>query len=363
MRFTHDLFGDYFASVDLVTQGGNWQPPGLDAVTFSGDRWQFEGLSADTESFDAITLAAEQMPPDAADGYLRAVYDWNWRAAVDCLATTDPAHGPFTAPARINVLALLNERRSDPVDGTRHRADRLLRQLSDPLARCLAVAAVSESREIISSSRSHASENALWLSIYCRKSDRPWSAAELRAISDPDTLLGWTVSYVLKRTPISDQVSTQLTGLYQGLRVSAGPTTDLKASIRWRVIHSLAAGTSEEVLEVLLDALDGDPYPWVRWGAARSVTEFAARADSPTLTRRAVDALVARAPTLPESVAQEIAWASQYHGAAIHFPTAIRPLLEFLSAGARGQVARARWEDWMSRFDLFWDPETTEVRR
>lgn len=352
-RFTHDLFRDYFASLDLVRKGGDWRPRGLDAVTFSGDRWRFDGLSADTESFDAITLAGEQMPRNVADGYLRAVYDWNWRAAIDCLAATDPEDGPFSTPTRIHVLALLNERRSDPVDGTRHRAAGLLGRLPDPLAQRLASSTVAESREIFSSTRLDDHE-PLWLSIYRRPIDQPWSRSELQPLSDEDTLLGWTVSYVLKRTAIAEQVTKLLIGLYHGLRVSAGATADLKASVRWRVVHSLAAGSAEEALDVLIDALDYDPYPWVRWGAARSVTEFAARSGDPRLTSRAIDALIARATQLPESVAQEIAWASQFHGAASHFPVTVRPLLELLSAGATSQVAQARWANWMSRFDRFW---------
>src|SRR5262245_20106367 len=108
------------------------------------------------------------MGPDVGDGYLRAVYDWNWRAAVDCLAATDPVQGPFSALARTKVLALLSERRSDPVDGTQRRATRLLHELPDPLADRLARAPVSESENIIWNFCSAASEDELWLAIYCR---------------------------------------------------------------------------------------------------------------------------------------------------------------------------------------------------
>jgi hypothetical protein len=355
LRFNDSLVGDYFASLHLVEQASSLDATELDAITFSGDRWKFDGLSADTESFDAITLAAEQLPtPATGDPFLRAVYDWNWRAAVACLGVTNPADGPFSTAARVVVLALLSERRVDRVDGTRRRASRLLEALPDPLAQELVAAPEDSGRDIIAKCVSEADWFGRWQALFCREDLRMWTDDELDAIHDADTLLGWTVSYVLKRAPISEAASQRLQGGYRGLKVAANATSTLHASIRWRIVHALGAGASEDVLDFLLSALDDDPYPWVRWGAARSVAEFAARATAPDVTHRAIEHLSQRAPVLPASVQKEVAWASQHHGGAPHFPSMMRPLLETFRREASGDVARASCDEWLARFDQFW---------
>lgn len=356
LTFTHELFGDYFASLHLVGQSGDWPSDELNAISFSGERWRFEGLSIDTDSFNAITLAAEMMPPDAGDSYLRAVYDWNWRAAVDCLGWTDPVDGPFSEAARLVVLALLSERRADPVDGTSRRAARLLAGLPDKMAKQLAVEPESRARSIIAGCE-HDDVRWFedWQRVFCRDADSPWSEDALQDICLPDTLFGWTVSYVLKRAPLSPQACIQLIGIYQGCRVDGREQMTLWASIRWRIVHSLAAGDGENVLDFLLAALDDDPYPWVRWGAARSLTEFAARSESPELAAKAIGALRERARELPVSVATEIAWVSQYRQAMPHFPGLMRPLLDVLRSNARGEVSRSQWDDRLKRFERFWD--------
>jgi len=355
LAFTHELYGDYFASLHLVKQTGKWPVDELNAISFSGERWKFEGLSADTDNFDAITLAAEQMPPEAGDAFLRAVYDWNWRAAVDCLNWTEPDGGPFSEAARLVVLSLLSERCVDPVDGTSKRALRLLSGLPDPIAQMLAGASESEARQIIAGCSFEAEWFEGWRDVFCRDRDRPWSEAEVGGICKADTLHGWTVSYVLKRASLSPEACRQLIGIYQGCRVDAGGSPTLPASIRWRVVHSLAAGDGEYLLPFLLDALDGDPYPWVRWGAARSLTEFAARAEDPERSALAIDALTDRVDILPISVANEIAWASLYRGAVPHFPKLMKPLLRDLQKNVRGEVDTAQWAKRMADFDRFWD--------
>lgn len=357
LTFSHELFGDYFASLHLAAAADGWAPAELDAITFSGDRWRFDGLSADTETFDAITLAAEEMPVTAGDAYLRAVYDWNWRAAVACLGATDPTDGPFTSAARTVVLSLLSERRTDPVDGTRIRASGLLRALPDPLAHDLVTGPENEGRKIIARCASEAPWFAAWQAMFCREDTQPWSEVELDAIYSADALLGWTVSYALKRTAIPEVACQRLEGGYRGA-ASTGES-GLSASIRWRIVHSLGAADSARGLRFLVSVLDDDPYPWVRWGAARSITEFAARSNDPALTEQAVQELTRRVSGLPTSVAKEIAWAAQYRGALGHFPSAIRPLLILFQGKAVGDVARASWDEWIARFDRFWS--TTEV--
>ncbi len=357
LYFSHELFGDYLASLELASAGTRWQSAELDTLSFSGERWLFDGLSADGENFDVITLAAQQMGGFiVGDRYIRAVYDWNWRAAVECLAATDPHDGPFSMPARLAVIGLLCERLGDPVDGTRQRARRLLGQLPDKISHELADVPGSAARQHLCRRLAGISSDGWfdrWAAIFARNDGAEWSPAELEVLYDADTLLGWTLSYVLKRSPLPDRVSQRLVGAYEGLMINAGQGPDLSASIRWRIVHALAAGDGPDVLRCLLAALDDDPYPWVRWGAARSVAEYAARADPPG-SAAAIGSLHDRVGTFTEAIAKEIAWVSQYHGASARFPAEMRTLLGALKEVSADDSYRTQWNDWLVRFEGFW---------
>jgi hypothetical protein len=342
-EFSHQLFGDYLASLCLVRDEKSWQPAGLDALTFSA------------ESFDPVTLAAEQITStEVGDGFLRSVYDWNWRAAVDCLLATDSEAGPFSAPSRLIVLGLLSERRGDPVDGTARRAARLLSMFRERDAVLLADAPPETAPDRIERVEYGQEWFSRWLGVFCRERFAPWTDDELLGLGDRDPLQGWTVSYVLKRSTLADDVRQHVKGIYWGAMADPGADTPMRSSVRWRAIHALGVAPTQDVLTLLLNALDSDPYPWVRWGAARSVTELAARSEDGALTARALEALEVRAPRLPEPVAAEIAWVAQYRGANSHFAVPMRSLLEALRRTRTSDLAAERWGAWLQRFDDFW---------
>src|SRR6185369_16186165 len=90
---------------------------------------------------------------------------------------------------------------------------------------------------------------------------------DLAAIEHEDSLIGWTVANVAKRTTISESQAAMLRRLLQNAE---------DPIVRWRAAHVLGAHPSEDNVTALLDALN-DPYHWVRYGAVRSLIELAAR--------------------------------------------------------------------------------------
>src|SRR5262249_52745145 len=173
-----------------------------------------------------------------------------------------------------------------------------------------------------------------------------------------DPLLGWTVSYTLKRSALAGDTRLRLKGMYWGALSGMDNRSAVASSVRWRVVHTLGVSPTYDSLALLVDAIDADPQPWVRWGAARSVVELAAASADASLSAAALSALAERATTLSETIAAEIAWASQYHGAAGHFRSLMRPVLEVFRASRRNELSANLWEAWVRRFDHFWTTQS-----
>jgi nucleoside phosphorylase len=341
IEFAHQLFGDFLSSRHLLEHEELWQSDGFDALTFAA------------ESFDTVTLAAEQLDAVArGDRYLRNVYDWNWRAAVDCLIATGE-RDVFSPGVRTMVLGLLNERRSDPVDGTRRRSGALLARITGDVARRVAAATPFAARALLAAG-AHPPPFGRWAEVYSRADDEPWTPRDFLALCDEDALLGWTVSYVLKRKELAPSVAHTLAGIYAGAGGSANSDSPLRSSIRWRVVFALGMAPQQDSLEILLHAFDHDPHPWVRWCSGRSITEIGAQAADDALAESALGALAERAPALPDAVAAEIAWVAQYHDASPQFQRPMRLVLEKLRATRRTALEGERWDALLARFDEFW---------
>lgn len=341
--FAHQLYGDYFASRAILRNADAWNNITLDEVTF------------DAETFDPVTLAAEQLSnPVVGDNYIRAVYDWNWRAAVACVLATDPNGPAFSRASRLIVLSLLSERRSDPVAGTRLRANSLLSQFTDADGQFLAGLPPEKVPGALRDIRDLGPSFTRWQNIFCSAADSIWTSEQIGQICDRDPLHGWTVSYTLKRNTLSERVGLLLCGMYWAARVSEGSDAVHASSIRWRVVHTLGAWPATDALAVLLSAIDDDPHVWVRWGAARSVVEIAARSPDEELSARAMTALADRVGVVSDKLAAEIAWVAQYHGAMPYFEGLAGPVLYAFYAHQATELSAVRWAQYVDRFETFW---------
>jgi hypothetical protein len=276
--FAHHVLHDYLAARHVAAwQAEDWTPQSLAALSF------------DSSSFDAVELVFEQLDGDRADRFLRRLYDWNLYAAGYALAQVHDADASASGEMRTMILAMLAEKRFDPILATRQRAsDALaLMQLSSarPFREAQSLNDVFRAVDVLQSNEGWFND---WKSLFKTAPDARLNAEILAAIRSPDSIAGWTIANVAKRSVFANGAPEALIGW---LRDEPNPT------IRWRIAHTLGACPSQAAFAALLGLLDSDPDGYVRYGAIRSITELSALA-SPELRKAISEEIAARAETL-----------------------------------------------------------------
>jgi hypothetical protein len=94
--------------------------------------------------------------------------------------------------------------------------------------------------------------------------------ATVRQLQSKDSVIGWTVSNVLKRI----EVPREQLDYVKSLIAYRTPV------VRWRAVHVLGAFPSSTHSRLLCGVLDRDSNHWVRFGAVRSLVEMAATGNS-----------------------------------------------------------------------------------
>jgi hypothetical protein len=256
--FRHHLIHDYLAAVYMAQDRSTWAPEGFDAITLTAS------------SFDPLAMVLEQLPdPADADLFLRRIYDWNFYGAAYALATCRGRQSTSVSDEmQIALLAMLAERRWDPFRAT-------AQQVSDALA--LFPSGIADSFldapdlasvfELVRSLISQGSSLRKWADVFTHPIGSPVSDNDMEALEESDSLMGWTMANVLKRSALSDRQLARLTGI-----LADGPDP----IIRWRAAHALGAHPTQVSIDALYRALD-DTYHWVVYGSVRSLIEIAAR--------------------------------------------------------------------------------------
>jgi Restriction endonuclease len=334
--FTHQLYGDYLVSRCLADDVDLWTNPSFDTVTF------------DVQARDPVLLAAEQLAPTRRiDAFIRAVYNWHWASAVECLLAAEAIeHHRVSEAMHTMVLALLSERRADSIGGTGDRAEGLLAQFTDPLAAKLMKLPAEATPAYVSSITEDDRRYMRWHRVFCRSPGTPWSKSDITGIAATDALHGWTVSNVLRRSKFGEVVAGPLRDLYRSETNSA--------IIRWRIVHALGRSVSRPTFELLVDALANDEF-WVRFGAVRSIVEIAAQTDDLVLRDDAFAHLERLLLDQPDTIADMAVWAAMYKGARPGFHELALALFTHIQDLQTTAAARDRWRDRISDLARFPD--------
>ena len=256
--FSHHIVHDYLAArhfSSLPVEG--WNSKALSELSF------------DASSFDAVELVFEQLGEGRTDSFLRQLYDWNLYAAGYALAQARDADVCVGSEMRTMIFAMLAEKRFDSVLATRRKAgDALaLMQLSDAQAYRDAQS-LERVFEILDSVESEEGWFNEWKELFQTRSDSQLGTDTLETIRNLDSITGWTVANVAKRSRVAEGTPDQLV---QWLK------DEPNATVRWRIAHVLGAFPIQVSLEALLQLLDSDLDSSVRYGAIRSIVELAAR--------------------------------------------------------------------------------------
>jgi hypothetical protein len=255
--FSHHLIHDYLAARHVAAMPSNdWTRQTLNVISF------------DRSSFDVVASVLGVLEGPPADLFLRALYDWDLYAAGYSLAE---AVGEEVGPARemrIVIFAMLAEKRFDIVSATQQRANDAL--LIARTADAIPYRDAGGLDEVIAAT-GLLDTQVVWFNEWRRLFSTPQNQAigdeDLTKITDLDSVKGWTVANVVKRTSVSDQQQARLRGWL---------ARD-DAVIRWRVVHALGSFPSDENFASLLHLLDEDPDVDVRYGSVRSIVEMACR--------------------------------------------------------------------------------------
>jgi hypothetical protein len=291
--FRHQLMHDFLAGWHLVQRPSKeWTPDDFDAITLRG------------HSFDAVELAFELLSSGEADRFLMEVYDWNYRAALECVGNLSRRVAAQTMMSEASLLtdalfAINSEKRFDRFSHTRKKANRDVTLATSPLISRVAKAEtlleiVEAVRELYKPGESQ-KIYLQWRELFLCSRD---AGPSLWAYLQDSSLLGWTAANVFKRSECSKELTDYLISLYQALWRTA-PDHWRARTARWRVVHALGRSTSEEAAELLLGILkEAREWRWTMLGAARSLVEISSYCPSETDTRSILTRLAHTMPTV-----------------------------------------------------------------
>jgi nucleoside phosphorylase/energy-coupling factor transporter ATP-binding protein EcfA2 len=338
--FSHQLIHQYLAGRHLASDPKLWEPPIMDAITFS------------TASLDGVGMAVKAIDDaEQRDQFLHRVYDWNWRAAVVALSEARTGDRSVSEATEQAILAMAAEKRFDPVEGTRSRISGLLGTVNCQIAERFRTLAEEDLYKTIAEiSHPEIAWWEEWKEVFLAK-DRETLHDDrmIEKVSSQDPLIGWMAANALRRAEASREDSRVVQMLY---RTHGGGTWN-DAAIRWRVIHTLGAWPAEENADLLFTAL-GDPDRWCRYGAVRSLVEMAAGTEDHGLRDKILGVLMERWRDLDPEPLSQIGWASRYTVADREWPAAVRPLIEAVR-DAQQDEERERWNQRLAAFDHYAD--------
>ncbi len=277
-QFAHHLLHDYLAArhVSRMRQE-DWTPSVLRTISFG------------SSSFDTISMVLAQLERQRADKFLRCLYDWNLYAAAYALGDlTDEAGGPSEEMQKV-IFAMLAEKRFDLLTPTRQRAaDALAIAQAKSAAKIRASASLPELLASLREAESTEQWFSEWVRLFTSTTDQTVRDEDLTHIQEEDSIPGWTVANVARRTQLTE-------GQLRSLRTWAGHKSPV---VRWRVVHVLGAHPSTKNMQAVAERLKDDEDADVRYGAVRSIVEMAARTTTGDLRSMVARTLVELTPKL-----------------------------------------------------------------
>lgn len=271
--FEHHLWRDYLVSRYLAQNKNEWKDTVFDAITTFAS------------SLESLSLAVEQLRDRALkDEFLKAIYDWNYVAAANCIADfreDDPDSRQLSLGIRSAILAAIAEKRFDKVERTRQRANDILREHRYEFARPFIEAQTPDClRQHVATLTGPENWFKKWKALFTKRSGQELTVEEIALVTSDDSLIGWTVANLARRSGLNEEGQGRIREIYR----QAGNADD-KKTVRWRAVHVLGAYPNESNVNLLLDAARHDPYHWVQYGAARGLIEIASQSEEDLRTR------------------------------------------------------------------------------
>jgi len=264
--FEHYLWRDYLVSRHLAHTEGDWKDYVFDVVTtFS-------------YSLESLSLTIEQLTDrESKDTFLKAVFNWNYFAAADCIAKfqeEDPEPRQVSSSIRTAILTAVAEKRFDSVERTRQRAEEICREHRYEFAQPFVDShTLEELKKHVVGIQGQEEWFMAWRSLFTTPDGTKFTSEQIDLIQSEDSIIGLATANFARRGILDVTAQKYLRRIYEE------SASELKKSVRWRVVHVLGTCPDAQNVVMLLDVLHKDPYHWVQYGAARSLVEIAARSD------------------------------------------------------------------------------------
>jgi hypothetical protein len=289
VEFRHQLLHDFLAGNHLALGGDKlWLEPAFNVATL------------DAQSFEALEFAAELLgsspgnaPPSDAlessvgpgsrtDRFLIKVYDWNWRAVLECVRNLDAGlnggENPVSPDFKDALYCLNTVRLFDRFHHTRARAQSILAGIQPTFHIDLSSAKdFDDLRDKVKNFyKPKVKYYQEWKDLFLLET-APASVADL----DPlwkDPFISWTASNVFRKLHPSAEVSAFLQSFYKAIRNTAVDSPEGHGA-RWRIVHLMGVMDDDPTYKFLWSVTkDPGENKWVRTGAVRSYIEIATRA-------------------------------------------------------------------------------------
>jgi nucleoside phosphorylase len=271
--FDHHLWRDYLAARHMSRDPGTRTDVMFDAVTtFSS-------------SLECLLLVLEQLDQATSrDDFLKAVFDWNYIAAADCILEINrdgQSSPPISHSTHAVILAALAEKQFDEIQRTRKRAEETLRLHSYAFARpFLAVSGDDALRGLVGTLEYTDEWFVTWKRIFLAPRGRALTRDAIALVESPDSLVGWAAANSARRQTLDANGQIVIRETF-----SQKKGREEGRAVRWRIVHTLGAYPSDENADLLSAALVEDKYHWVWYGASRSLIAIAARSGKELRTK------------------------------------------------------------------------------
>lgn len=261
--FSHHLNHDFLAARSLATKPDLWLPETLSTVTFKGS------------SLEILSMTMQQLREvQQADTFFERVYDWDLYASAYAVTEgrrSEIATVPISEEMEYVILSMLAIRRWDIMEATRTKSLDALRVFADEKSSQFRnVGSIVELQALVRGLPVQHERFKKWQALFAPTTDLHINHELLSAISETDSLLGWTLANVLRQYQLNGEDIGYLISM---LKKSDDPT------VRWRIVHALGTTRDTKAANALLERLFDDENESVRFGAIRALMELAALDD------------------------------------------------------------------------------------
>jgi hypothetical protein len=268
VEFRHQLLHDFLAGTHLANGGqAFWRAPNFDTATL------------DTQSFDGIEFAAEQLGANATE-FLIQVYDWNWLGVLETVRNLDAGrHGgeSHISPEFKDALYFLNAMRLfDCFEDSRKRTRSIIADVRTTTGADLdSVRSFADLRKLLEASyKPTETYFTQWKAFFLRDDAHPVSISELSVLwSDP--FMSWTATRIFRQSRLDGSVPGFVQMMYGCIKSTGGDRAEAVGA-RWRFVHLLGVIKDPQTSEFLWSVtVSSDEDKNVRAGAVRSYIENA----------------------------------------------------------------------------------------